>query len=68
MPSALIARNSIEYKEMILSYCGDSNSGERIKLARQQYNDVINAHTYHHRLAGLLSALGFSQESSSMLG
>ncbi len=68
MPSALIAKNSIEYKEMILSYCNDSNSNERIKLARQQYSDVINAHTYHHRLAGLLSALGFSQESSSMLG
>ncbi|MFA5767781.1 MAG: glycosyltransferase [Candidatus Paceibacterota bacterium] len=37
------------------------------KIAQQQRDDVLEAHTYHHRMATLMSAMGFSDTASSLL-
>jgi len=37
------------------------------KIAQQQRDDVLAAHTYHHRMATLMSAIGFDDTASSLL-
>jgi len=37
------------------------------KIAQQQRQDVLMAHTYHHRMATLMTALGFQDVASSLL-
>ena len=37
------------------------------KIAQQQRQDVLNAHTYHHRMATLMLALGFNDVASALL-
>jgi hypothetical protein len=37
------------------------------KIARQQQQDVLEAHTYHHRMATLMTAMGFNDTASALL-
>lgn len=66
MPSALVAANPKEYRELIRYYL--KNDDERIALVRNQQKEVLANHTYHHRLAKLFLALGLNSEASNMLG
>lgn len=65
IPSALIAQNPQQFKDYCYHYINNEN--ERIELAEKQRTEVLAQHTYHHRLAGLLSELGFSTEAQEML-
>lgn len=65
--SLLIARNPTEYKDMIMYYSKENNSQERKALATAQRNEVLNAHTYHHRLSLLLESIGFTNEANLMI-
>ncbi len=39
----------------------------RLELAKKQYAEVTSAHTYHHRIATLMSAIGWKAEAAAAL-
>jgi len=61
-PSLVVAGSPGEFAEACLRFAG---SWDPALAGRQRY-DVLSAHTYHHRLAGLLSALGFGLAAAEM--
>lgn len=67
MPSAVVASSSSEFIDKIIYYSSETNTQERIDLVRRQRSEVLENHTYDHRVAGLLGALGFHDVSTSML-
>lgn len=67
IPSVIAANNPEQFLDRLTYFSRPENSSERIVMARQQQREVLSAHTYHHRLAGLFLALGWSDEASHML-
>jgi len=67
IPNALIAANPSNFRDICHLYCQPSSEEARIELAAQQKAEVLAAHTYHHRMAALLAALGHSEEAKGML-
>jgi len=65
IPGVVVARDQNDYLEKCLYYI--RNEAERIQLAEQQRQQVLNNHTYHHRMRGLLSVLGFAEQAQDML-
>ncbi|HEY6478179.1 MAG TPA: glycosyltransferase, partial [Polyangia bacterium] len=58
LPSLPVAASPEEYLalgERLLAL----DETERRALSRRLIGEVLDGHTYHHRIAGLLSALGF---------
>jgi hypothetical protein len=65
LPHAIIAKNPklfhYEIQNLLKDHC------RLAKIAQQQREDVLIAHTYHHRMATLMVALGFQDIASSLL-
>ncbi len=67
IPSAIITTTPAQFHEQCLYFIDPKNEHERKVLIAQQQREVLNAHTYHHRLSALFGALGFQRESLKML-
>lgn len=67
IPSAVIATNADQFREYCRYFSRPENAAERLKLAEAQRQEVLAAHTYHHRIATLFQALGFDDAAQSML-
>ena len=65
--SVISSTDEYDYARNIHEICVDMNDEDRKNLADKQYNDIISNHTYHHRVARLLSDIGFNNEAESML-
>lgn len=66
IPSALIATNPQQFQDYIRLYSRPDMQQARMELVAQQQNEVLSAHTYHHRLAALFDALGLADEANHM--
>ena len=64
-PDAVIASDPQDYAEKCVYYA--RHNDERIQLIEKQQQFVLNHHTYHHRISGLLNATGFPTEAQQML-
>jgi len=67
IPSAIIATNPDQFRNYCLHFAKPENAAERIEVTNRQRNEVLEAHTYHHRMATLFAALGFHTEAQQML-
>lgn len=63
--SLVMAKNPKEYLELCEYYI--KNNDERINKARNQMFEILDKHTYLHRMSSLLERLGFSVCSDRML-
>jgi len=64
-PDLPMAKNPVEYSELCNHYL--CKPEERFVLSKKISDQVLNNHTYHHRLSRLFKELGFDQESADML-
>jgi len=67
VPSIVMAQNPAQFLELCEHWLNPSRDEERKALAEKQRKEVLAEHTYFHRLAGLLVAVGFKSESDQML-
>lgn len=58
IPSLIIARDPNEFKDLC-HYWANVDDDTRMKKANEQRSDVLNGHTYAHRLSKLFESLGF---------
>ena len=65
IPSAVVASDPIEYLDYIEHFIKDDDS--RNKLRETQKTEVLNSQTYHHRIATLFTALGYTEEAKLMV-
>ena len=65
--SAIVAKSAEHYMDLCKHYNSSENNDERLELVAQQQQEVLNSHTYHHRLSVLLNNLGFNKEAEEML-
>lgn len=65
IPSLVIAQSPSDYKDLINYYVNNRD----LAAIRQskQYKEVIENHTYHHRMSALLNAVGFVEQAKNML-
>tara|TARA_R110000751_G_scaffold23590_7_gene65194 strand:+ start:3213 stop:4160 length:948 start_codon:yes stop_codon:yes gene_type:complete len=63
--SAIVAKNADDYFDLCKYYL--EHDDERLEIVAQQQKEVLDNHTYHHRLSVLLATLGFDEESKEML-
>lgn len=63
--NAVIAKDPSDFKERCINLIEDD--AERCNIAINQMNEVLEKHTYHHRMANILEALGYSSEAQDML-
>lgn len=64
--SAVISSSPQHFLDMCVHYA--KNDSERVDLVNKQRDEVLQEHTYHHRLARLLSDLGFQSAANAMVG
>lgn len=67
LPHAVVAQNTENFVNLCRNFTRPENAAERQELAEKQRQDVLSAHTYHHRIKTLFSALGFAEEAKGML-
>jgi len=67
IPSALVATNQQQFQDWVVHYSRPEHAAERIELTKRQQTEVLSAHTYHHRMATLLDAVGFKDHAQGML-
>ncbi len=67
IPSALVASTPKQFQDWCVYYSRPENATERIELIKKQQQEVLTAHTYHHRMAALLGATGFTNEAATMV-
>lgn len=65
--SAVIAQNADQFKKLLVKYSSDDYQEERLEIANEQKREVLDNHTYHHRMAGLFSSLGWEDEAAKMV-
>ncbi len=65
LPEALVANDPTEYAHLVNKCVKDEYY--RMETWLKQYNNVINNHTYHHRLSNLLRECGFVSEANNLL-
>jgi len=65
LPHAIIASNPRVFHYEIKGLLRDHSWLP--KIAQQQRDDILAAHTYHHRMATLMSAMGFDDIASALL-
>jgi hypothetical protein len=65
LPNAIVADTPEHFQNLCLHY---SKAPQSVldEVATRQRRDVLSGQTYHHRLAGLLSALGFNSAAAEM--
>ena len=66
IPSIQMAKDPMDFLSLIGKWLAASEV-ERQEVAFRQRQEVLNAHTYFHRLAGLLQQVGFKPEADKML-
>jgi len=66
LPSVPVEETPGTYLQRIKMLAASDPEALRQK-ARKQYQQVFEAHTYHHRLAGMLRKLGFVGEAKKLL-
>jgi len=64
MPSVIVAKDEHEYATLIEEWQHRRDMRDRAELQRRE---VLNGHTYFHRMAGLLNALGFTGGADQLL-
>jgi len=67
IPSAIVATDDNDFLEKCVKYCSPEFESERLELANKQREEVLNHHTYHHRMQTLLHATGFVKEAERMV-
>jgi len=67
IPSALVASNADQFKEYCLLYTKPDKEEERKTIAMKQREEVLAAHTYHHRVAAVFKQIGFEEEAERMI-
>ncbi len=65
IPSAIVAQSPNEMLDEIAGLLSDDD--RRVSVATAQQAEVFSGHTYHHRMAGLLRALGFTPQADAVL-
>ena len=63
----VMANGPMEFIELCVKWSRPEMEPQRQELARKQRRDILNGHTYFHRLAGLLRTVGFAGEADKML-
>jgi hypothetical protein len=63
--SMIVSKNSTDFHDLCRYYI--RNDVDRIAAVKQQQIEVLNNHTYHHRMQSLLDALGFDVEARRMV-
>tara|TARA_R110000751_G_scaffold6623_5_gene28186 strand:+ start:2791 stop:3753 length:963 start_codon:yes stop_codon:yes gene_type:complete len=63
--SAIISANAGNFYDLIRHY--HHNEEERQELVKKQQEEILLAHTYHHRVAGLLDSVGYKTEAEAMI-
>jgi hypothetical protein len=64
-PELWVAKNPIDYLRLLKVLLQDDE--RRLAYAKAAYSRVVTQHTYHHRLAGLLNRLGFTEQAQTLL-
>ncbi len=67
IPSLIIAGDPNEFRDLCHYWAGVDDA-TRIKKSNEQRADVLNGHTYAHRLAKMFSELGFQEQATQLLG
>jgi hypothetical protein len=62
-----MAKDPAEFIELCIKWSRPEMDEQRQELAQKQRKDILGAHTYFHRLAGLLRTVGFAREADRML-
>jgi hypothetical protein len=65
IPSIVVAQNAPNFVDLCRHY--SQNENERLATVRKQQAEVLENHTYHHRMSTMLAALGFEEEAKKML-
>lgn len=66
MPSLVVSQNPANFLDLCVHYSRPAQAVERAALAAQQCREVLESHTYHHRVRTLLEATGFAAEGRRM--
>ena len=67
IPSALVAATPSHFLELCRHFVNPKNQQERVEITECQRKEVLQAHTYHHRMSVLLRAVGFEKEADELL-
>lgn len=67
IPSLMVASDANHYIELCRIWSQPDMESRRAAQAALVRKEIWQQHTYHHRLAGLLTALGFQRQSLSLL-
>lgn len=67
IPSAIIANSPKHFADLCNYYSMPEHTAERITLIKKQQSEVLELHTYHHRMATLFRALGLADEALNMV-
>lgn len=67
IPSAVIAENHDKFANYCCYYSRPEATQERIEITNRQTNEVLAAHTYHHRMSVLLNSIGYHKEAEDMI-
>lgn len=65
--SAIIASSPSHFHDLCEYYSKEEHKQEREEIATQQHIEVMENHTYHHRISLLLKTIGYDTESLLML-
>lgn len=65
MPSSIVAQNVPNFIDLCRHY--SQNEEERVEKLKQVRDEVLAAHTYHHRMQTLFAALGFAEAAKGMV-
>lgn len=63
----VMANGPMEFIELCVKWSRPEMESQRRDLAEKQRRDILDGHTYFHRLAGLLRTVGFAGEADKML-
>jgi hypothetical protein len=67
IPSALVAANADNFRDLAIHYSKPELTDERNAISQAQNREVLLYHTYHHRMATLFEAVGWEDEAIGML-
>lgn len=67
LPSALVGRDPDELVDLCVHYSRPEQQQERIAPQGRQRREVLDGHTYHHRLREIPGALGFKDAAGRMI-
>lgn len=66
--SAVIAQNAKNFVDLCRHFTRRENADERQQVVDKQKQEVLEGHTYHHRISKLFEELGFIGDAKRILG